>query len=214
VCTCAGTGFVHCGAVCTNPTSDPEHCGNCNNVCAVGDVCTNGVCSCNGMMCGGNCVNLQSSPNDCGMCGTACNNNQACLTGACACRPGLTSCNGMCVDVLADPLNCGACGTICNFLMGQRCVDGQCQMTTCGALGRTNCNGGCLTMAQLGSSPLHCGACFNACAVDEVCVQGACTAYFAPTCNACPCPACGASTTCCSYPGTTVPICVTGGTCP
>ena len=81
-------------------------------------------------------------------------------------------------------------------------------------------NGGCYTLAQLESSPIHCsnqpGNCGNPCNADQVCVAGTCTGVF--TSNACiasPCPACGTGTVSCKYPGTTNEfICVTGTTCP
>jgi hypothetical protein len=48
-----------------------------------------------------------------------------------------------------------------------------------------------------------------------VCAQGTCSAFFASeSCTTCPCAACGTGTTCCDYPGTTEPICVTGTVCP
>lgn len=70
-------------------------------------------------------------------------------------------------------------------------------------------------MRDLSRDPLHCGGCGNVCATDEVCVGGACTQFFAtPSCNTCPCTACGAGNSCCSYPGTTQAVCVSGATCP
>jgi hypothetical protein len=197
------------GAVCTNPATDPAHCGNCNVACEQGDVCNNGMCSCpaGSTMCqnmGVNvCADTSNSPTHCGACGTACANDQACLSSACACRPGLTQCNGACTDLTADINNCGGCGVNCAnnpMLMNPRCVSGVCQDTLCGALmpPRQFCNGACLTPAY------------------QVCVAGACTAFFtSQACTTCPCPACGTGTTCCTYPGTmTDVVCVTGNTCP
>ena len=113
-----------------------------------------------------------------------------------------------------DYNNCGVCGNVCPIVAGrqERCTDGVCTVR-CGGL--TNCNDGCYTQQELNSDPLNCGGCGNVCAADQVCVAGACTGYFtSASCTACPCAACGTGTTCCEYPGTTEPVCVTGGVCP
>jgi hypothetical protein len=90
-----------------------------------------------------------------------------------------------------------------------------CLDTACFDIGQHNSNGVCLTDAELATSPLHCGACDNACASNEVCVQGNCERYFpSPACTTCPCAACGAGTSCCTYPGESFAVCVNGNTCP
>src|SRR6185312_1626066 len=169
---------------------------------------------------GNTCADTQNDPLNCNTCGTACSAAQACIGAACSCRPGLTVCgvSAACTDLLHDTANCGACGHACGAL--QRCVDGACQAATVGCgTGRTNCNGGCYTAAQLAASPLHCsaiaGTCGQACNANQVCAQGTCTTFFTSTsCTTCPCPACGTGTTCCSYPGTAEAICVEGSVCP
>jgi hypothetical protein len=140
------------------------------------------------------------------------------------CRPGLTTCGSTCADTLHDPNNCGSCGHACAF--NQRCTDGVCiagfacggNRTFC-ASGGVTIGGGCYTAQQLASNPLHCsavpGSCGVACAADQVCAAGNCADFFTSSaCTTCPCPACGTGTTCCQYPGTTEPICVTGTVCP
>jgi hypothetical protein len=222
--TCAGLG----GQVCTTPATDPANCNACGHACEQGDTCVAGVCTCptGSMMCGAGpigtvCADLGNDPDHCGACGTACTPAQACLSSACTCRPGLTLCNGTCVDLAADGGNCGACGNACDFGGGQRCVDGVCKATFCGALTppRNNCNGSCVTNAYFQTSPIHCGSCNgngHACNADQVCVAGACTDFFtSAACTSSPCPACGTGTVTCKYPGTTSDyICVTGNTCP
>jgi hypothetical protein len=120
------------------------------------------------------------------------------------------------VDLKRDANNCGACGTACNMGTNPRCVDGVCMDTLCTGLNppRTNCNNACLTDSELQRDPLNCGACGNACQTNEVCAAGQCQPYFpSPSCNACPCAACGATDRCCPYPGGPV-ICVAGNSCP
>jgi hypothetical protein len=209
--------------VCTNISTDPAHCGNCAVACTLGDVCTTGKCSCpaGGTMCGVGilavCADTADDPQNCGTCGTTCLATQACINSKCACRPGLTSCAGACVDELHDPANCGACGNACAF--GQRCTDGVCGAGFVCGVNRTNCGGGCYTLAELSASPLHCsatrGLCGLPCADNQVCAQGICTNFFTSNaCTASPCPACGTGTVSCTYPGTTEIICVQGAVCP
>jgi peroxiredoxin len=101
---------------------------------------------------------------------------------AATCRTGLTSCGSACVDLLHDPDNCGACGHSCGPL--HVCLDGACVSGTHCPSGLTLCSGsstgsgGCYTLAQLMSSPLHCsskaGSCGVACGANQVCVNGYC----------------------------------------
>ena len=157
------------------------------------------------------------------MCSGGANANKYCDGGSCVCKPGFTLCpvgggQQACVDLKNNVNSCGACATNC-ALMGPaaRCVDGQCASPPngCAGIGQTNCNGACMTDAELAKSPIHCGACGKVCQSNEVCAQGVCLPYFtSPACDACPCAACLAGTSCCSYPGDTFPICVQGDVCP
>ncbi len=117
------------------------------------------------------------------------------------CRDGWALCDGECVDVSSDALNCGGCGLAC--AAGEACVAGACAgpsddagippgdagpadagapdagpppPTGCG-IGELECDGVCRDVL---SDPTRCGACDAACAVGELCVDGAC----APSCPA------------------------------
>jgi hypothetical protein len=98
-----------------------------------------------------------------------------------------------------------------------RCVAGTCRDIgngMCPAMGLgTGCNGTtCIMPAQFLVDPLNCGGCGQACNVDEVCAQGNCQHYFqSPSCNSCPCAACGVGTSCCTYASET--LCVAGNSC-
>ena len=231
-------GKTQCGNLCVDQQTDPRACGGCGQQfqCALGDTCVAGKCqACAGTMCqetlnGQNvnvCSDTQHDPEACGACGATCNgNNQGgygryCAAGKCACKPGLTSCNAFggtqCVDTQASFFNCGGCGNQCQF--NQHCVAGKCQNTgnSCNSIGQHDCGGACLTDADLEMDPLNCGGCNNRCQANQVCVAGACTGFVTtPGCNTCPCGACGANSTCCSYPGANpaFPICVAGNSCP
>lgn len=74
-------------AVCTNVASDVNNCGDCNVVCAAGDICSDGVCTCpiaSDTNCMGTCTDLQSDPDNCGACGNPCPTGATCTAGACA----------------------------------------------------------------------------------------------------------------------------------
>ena len=38
-------GEIACGGSCTDPMSDPKHCGTCGSACADGRPCSNGACA-------------------------------------------------------------------------------------------------------------------------------------------------------------------------
>jgi len=78
--------------------------------------------------------------------------------------------------------------------------------------GCTECDEACVDMD---ADPLHCGECGKRCEVDKVCAGGECRDFeVALGCTACPCAACaGDEDLCCSYPGTTMPICVEANAC-
>jgi hypothetical protein len=197
---CAGGS---CGGCVPGP-DDPDNCGTCGNRCPLGDVCTNGMCSCAGTSCPAQpnnipavCISPGGNGNglSCGACGVACNHPERCLSGQCACRPGLAQCSGGCVDVKGDLVNCGTCGNACGS--GMKCSTGACVLAC--PPNTTDCNGSCLLPDVLLNSPFHCGSCANACAPDDVCAQGTCQQYFtSPSCTSCPCAACGTAHKCCT----------------
>jgi hypothetical protein len=205
-------GMTTCDGACVDTATDPQFCGDCFNSCDAGSTCSGGQCSClAGQTCGDRCVSVQTSPNDCGDCFNGCGASEMCVGGQCQCRQGLTSCNGTCVDLLADVDNCGQCDNVCD----DKCVDGACQITGCNDIGRRNCGDACIPEALFQTDPLNCGDCDNVCDADQVCTGGDCRTYFPPPgCSACPCPQCGAGTTCCTLPGGGYPVCVDGSQCP
>ncbi|MCW5837000.1 MAG: hypothetical protein KIS78_31690 [Labilithrix sp.] len=86
-----------------------------------------------------------------------------------------------------DPANCGACGVSCQGFeglnLGSRCVEGACAfecLVRTGPMGESyefrDCNGllddGC--EVNVSADPANCGACGNACAKGERCINGKC----------------------------------------
>lgn len=225
-CGCA-TGTKNCGAGCIDVTSDPKNCGDCGKTCATLATCSSSACACPDtwdLVCPpttGACTEVHADPKNCGSCGKTCGRAEFCTVypgPLCACRPGLSSCGGTCTDTRGDANNCGTCGTKCDTAGGDRCVDGGCHGDPCPS-GRSNCGGSCWDLAN---DPAHCGTgCSGAkaCAVDEVCVAGACKRYKpVPGCTAasCDCASVGISggTTCGGLPGHANKICVGGPACP
>ncbi len=233
VCSCIGDGNALCGAQCYNLASDPTHCGACGLSCGTGGVCTSGVCSCPAgvtqVAAGGGsfrCVDTRNDPANCGSVGVSCQSDQACTGGSCSCRLGLTATPGGCVDTQTDALNCGSPGYMCPAGSGLEavCIAGVCRnRVACAALGAgwVVCDLGGdprFSCVNVQSDPLHCGACDQPCAADEVCVAGGCrTQTPAIGCTSCPCvTGCAGSAACCPNPtGPGVPpVCVSGGFCP
>ncbi len=180
--------------------SDPDHCGSCgiacdlphaSSGCEVGE-CTVAECEvafgdCNADPEDGCETYLNNNDEHCGGCGIACDlpdAASACRQGECTltgCEAGFGNCdrdseNGCEARFSSDPANCGGCGNECEFPnAGGVCEVGQCLMGDC-ADGFGDCNGdpedGC--ERELASDDAHCGACDNACASDEVCIDGRC----------------------------------------
>lgn len=87
-----------------------------------------------------------------------------------SCDGGLVPCLGNCVvpEFFDDSSqHCGGCNLACAAVV-EFCDSGAC---TC-APGLEECDGLC---TNVGSSPLHCGACGVTCGEDETCVLGECT---------------------------------------
>ena len=164
---CAEPHQLICDGVCTSYLTDTQNCGDCGNVCAADEICSDGACVCpSGLdQCGQGCVDLQTSPVDCGACGNECAGDQFCGNGACVCNPGLTQCGTGCVDEQTDPANCGACGNGCT--VDQFCGNGACVCNP----GLTQCGTGCVD-AQ--ADPANCGSCGNVCSGGQLCSGGAC----------------------------------------
>ena len=129
------TGQTRCGAVCVNLQSDPRNCGACGHACAVGQVCSAGmcqlVCPTGQTRCGAVCVNLQSDPLNCGACGHACAVGvdyirQVCSAGMCV----ASAATGTRINLQVENKTCRPCERSC--ATGQTCiyVNGAC-VTSC-----------------------------------------------------------------------------------
>lgn len=69
------SGQKHCSGNCRNLKTDPNHCGKCNNKCALGLDCVDGHCE----YCGTNCTNNPSQDNVCLLPpSSTCNNTDGC----------------------------------------------------------------------------------------------------------------------------------------
>lgn len=124
---------------CANLATDNQNCGTCGNVCAAGQVCSNGACA---VSCGGDestctvnettyCANEKTDNANCGACGVTCAAGTMCSDGVCTttCGTGLTTCGTgnaqYCSDIKTDVANCGACGNVC--AAGKACLGGKCR---------------------------------------------------------------------------------------
>jgi hypothetical protein len=112
-------GYADCDKMAANGcevklTTDVSNCGACGNVCAQGNICVGGGCTC--PMC--------NIPNA----------SAKCINNMCVfdqCNPGYANCNnntadGCEVNIGGDSANCGACGNACQ--MGLVCANSMCQM--------------------------------------------------------------------------------------
>ncbi len=142
----------------------------------------------------GDCTDLLTDPQACGGCAIECDAREYCNEGSCECRPELTDCDGACVDTTSSPAHCGGClrppcGAPQRCSLGE-CAD-ECDLTT------EDCGEG--VCANMETDVMHCGVCDRQCAVDQLCIRGACADY-APAigCESCtPCGACESHERCC-----------------
>ena len=84
-------GQISCAGRCVDTSSDPEHCGRCNQAC-VGPVNSTTrceaarceiVCYIGFEVCQGSCIDVKTDPLNCGGCGLTCKGNRACVGGQC-----------------------------------------------------------------------------------------------------------------------------------
>ena len=131
-CGCA-TGYLDCDQQpgCEASDSSMATCGNCNNPCTGGRVCSGGTCQlgCTGgqQNCSGGCVDTQTSLENCGGCGMAVGPHQTCAGGVPVCVAGWGDCdgNGSCeTDLSMTEAHCGTCPNACH--PGAFCVGGSC----------------------------------------------------------------------------------------
>jgi hypothetical protein len=175
-------------------SSDSVNCGACGNICATGQVCSQGQCvnasincpvgfaDCNAISADGCEVNTLTDQSNCGSCSTSCPSGSSCANGQCQGNGGQVVCAGALVDPRTDVLNCGGCGKACPTIAhaADACVDGVC-VTQC-SQGYGDCDGtlanGC--EADLQSNSGNCGFCARVCGSDSTCTQGACLPKSTP----------------------------------
>lgn len=115
------------GTACIDVTSDPAHCGGCDQPCPAGIACDQGTCSCppGTMQCGEACVDVNADGQHCGGCDQPCTDGTVCLDGACSMGCGaLSECAGGCVDTETNAMHCGGCEQPCPT--GAACEGGAC----------------------------------------------------------------------------------------
>ncbi|MFW5966198.1 MAG: MXAN_6577-like cysteine-rich protein [Persicimonas sp.] len=119
-----------CDDACVDLQEDLQHCGECGNECADGEVCDQGSCQvyCGGELteCDGVCRDINVDRKHCGECGNECADGEVCDEGECAtsCRSGQTDCDGECRNLEVDNDHCGACGNACST--HKSCINGGC----------------------------------------------------------------------------------------
>jgi len=204
-------GQTDCGGVCKDLQSDPVNCNGCGLRCAVGGVCTLGVCGCPSptQLCGAACVDTATSAANCGSCGHACGAG-TCAVGACTCTAGPTvmdcgaGASPQCRDTGADRANCGACNLACPA--DQICASSAC--AACPAATPDVCGNTC---RDLQADHANCGTCGKACGAAQTCVGGTCTCPAGQT--ACPGGACVDVLTDSSNCGACGTVCPAGQAC-
>lgn len=142
-CVAAGSSFR-----CTDPSTDPDNCGEPGRVCAAGETCSGGMCVCSARAgacgageacCDGECTSGDDD-NNCGGCGIVCPGGTSCSGGECLCGGvecdgpsgaslGEVCCGGACIPHSAT--NCGECGAACTD--GMMCIYGVDPLSTTGA---------------------------------------------------------------------------------
>jgi len=166
-------GYADCNGMdadgCEADLNVPESCGDCDSMCAAGEVCAGGTCevACPGgtSLCGGSCADTESDLSHCGACDSRCpsvaSGAPSCVAGVCvvgSCSTSWADCNGDIADGCETNLrgsteHCGACGTACGPT--EACNAGACVpgSSSCGALedwtfgtGGVICRGMCLDL--------------------------------------------------------------------
>ena len=198
---CGGGTNKCCGGRCVDTSVDGEHCGSCEQSCAMAHekgVCLGSQCQTGGMCEAGwgDCdvqkagceTNLRVDGKHCTKCGMGCAMAHAipgCADGCyiASCDWGWDDCNAQAGDgcetsVLMSAQNCGACGKKCQGLpnAAASCAAGNCVLGMCNS-GYENCDGkpanGC--EVDLNSDANHCGKCGQVCSQNApFCDQGVC----------------------------------------
>ena len=146
------SAMTECSGVCVETTSNPAHCGACDNGCASGEYCAAGTCTATSggcptplTDCSGACVDMDNDPDNCGSCANPCGVGEYCSGGACAsstdCPLPLMDCGGTCTNINTDSEHCGGCTTACGD--GEKCDGSGICALTC-QTGFIDCNGTCV----------------------------------------------------------------------
>ena len=164
-------------------STDPLHCGRCDNDCtrlpnvdASKVTCVAGACSLSGACTSGfadctsapGCETNLSTPEHCGACSTPCGaaaalcsvdgSGQRQCTSSCG-SGAPNQCGNQCVDLNSDPMHCGTCTNHCTAPTGgsASCTMGHCA-SGCGS-GTHACNGACVSDSSVSSCGSSCSPC-------------------------------------------------------
>lgn len=84
---CSDESHTACGMLCTDLSTDVNHCGECTNACGRGASCVDSECLCFGVgqtWCGeATCVDIKADRQNCGECGNVCSGAAYCDNGTC-----------------------------------------------------------------------------------------------------------------------------------
>jgi len=164
---CGGGRFL-CGDRCVDLTSNPAHCGGCDNDCDFnrGEVCQDSACvvldDCTVVPC----IGLSYCDLATKHCKPGCDRNEQCGSGEacntqthlCECDTGFHRCSGQCVSG-SEPRTCGA---RCDPCPGDPNGTATCDGTSCGITcnsGTHDCNGACVADTSVQTCGTSCTPC-------------------------------------------------------
>jgi len=199
-------GFDDCDAVedngCEVDLDDPSTCGGCDSACLYATMvagcdaqtcvplgCLNGLDDCDNDP--AECETSVTTLDNCGGCGALCdglaNALPQCDLGVCdvaSCIGDFADCTNEegCETPTTDINNCGGCGMVCELVgSGESCSSGACLTDGACDPGFADCDGSDLTACVRVDTDEHCGACNEACTVDDLenvqsagCAAGSC----------------------------------------
>jgi hypothetical protein len=163
--------------ICRDLTSDPNNCGACNNPCAAGEVCDNGVCLLDlGQTCA---ASTECASDTCCASGTPRAGLCGLLDGAVCGQNNNACCSGACVGGVCAPK--GSAGSVCDVGDSADCQTG---LTCCDSVSN---DPGDFVCRDLSVDSTNCGSCGNACPAGQICDGGSCVCEFAECDSGC-CP--------------------------